>query len=639
MLILRVQPRTPIRAVSVLAALALAAFAAPANAQYLFTSIADDTTGTPNGGTYGGFSNPAVSGVNVAFLGSYSGGTGTSGIFRSNGVITTGVARASSGDSSGDATPNGGNFTSLSAPVIDGTGVTFIGGYTGGTGTTAIFRNDGTTTTSSVRSGSSDNPGETNPYGGTFNGVVGPAVSGSDVAFRAGYTGGTGTNGIFRSNGTSITGIVRGGNDSNPGDTTPYGGTFTSFNNPAISGNNIAFRSNFTGGSGLGGIFRHDGTTTTGIARGSTVTDPGSATPNGGTFTSLGAPAISGNNIAFTSQYVGGTGNRGLFRHDGTTITSIARNRSASSNDGTELPNSSQAQGGGRLVGFLGDPAMSGDTIAFRASVGSDARFGIFAVTNGVFTRVVGQFDSLFGSSISDLDFAPAGMDGKNIAFRYTTDDGRNDIRRGIGLATHLSPTVGITVAPRQNATFPGDFTQTAGSSVINGDLSVEHDFRPNRRGTLTIAGGTLSGTGNITGNVAITGGTLAPGNSPGTFSMVGNYTQSSGIFAVELASGTLFDVLNVDGAVAFTGGSFSVSTLGGFTPTVGQFFDIVTTTGGITGFDAVSVPSGYTFTPSGNNGRLTFVGVAVVPEANAGLLALLALPALGMVAFARRRR
>ena len=70
-------------------------------------------------------------------------------------------------------------------------------------------------------------------------------------------------------------------------------------------------------------------------------------------------------------------------------------------------------------------------------------------------------------------------------------------------------------------------------------------------------AGGTLGGTGTITGPVTINaGGTLAPGLSPG-ITNTGNLVLA-GIFLVEIEGttlGTQYDNTNVTGTVNVTGG------------------------------------------------------------------------------------
>lgn len=101
--------------------------------------------------------------------------------------------------------------------------------------------------------------------------------------------------------------------------------------------------------------------------------------------------------------------------------------------------------------------------------------------------------------------------------------------------------------------------------------------------GWTTVEVGALLG-----GNVTIAGdlvnhGTVSPGNSPGTTSVTGNYTQSAaGTLLVEIASATSFDRLVVTGA-ANLAGTVRVETLGGYNP-LGQSFTFLTATGGVNG-------------------------------------------------------
>jgi len=87
----------------------------------------------------------------------------------------------------------------------------------------------------------------------------------------------------------------------------------------------------------------------------------------------------------------------------------------------------------------------------------------------------------------------------------------------------------------------------------------------------------------------------VAPGNSAGTLGVEADFSQASGgTLAIELA-GTAdgeFDVLDVAGTATLAG-ALDVSLLGGFTPTDGETWVILTADGGITGsFD--SITSGY---------------------------------------------
>lgn len=109
--------------------------------------------------------------------------------------------------------------------------------------------------------------------------------------------------------------------------------------------------------------------------------------------------------------------------------------------------------------------------------------------------------------------------------------------------------------------------------------------------GTLNIAGGLLAGSGNVTGDVTLSG-TLAPGNSPGSMTINGNLTQTaSGNMAIEIA-GTgagQFDTVNITGNANFNG-KVTVILLSGFSPgdedtfEVGSFLNRTGTFSGVEG-------------------------------------------------------
>ena len=154
---------------------------------------------------------------------------------------------------------------------------------------------------------------------------------------------------------------------------------------------------------------------------------------------------------------------------------------------------------------------------------------------------------------------------------------------------------------------FTGVFTQTAGFTILNGgDVSSSSG--------LNIQGGTLKGKGTITGNV-FNGGTVAPGLSPGTLTVAGNYSQTAaGTLAVEingLTAGTQYDQLVVNGTVALAG---ALAVTSGFTPSAGDGFAILVNdasdaiTGDFTGLPESSVvtalPAKYRVTYLGDTGN-----------------------------------
>ena len=93
---------------------------------------------------------------------------------------------------------------------------------------------------------------------------------------------------------------------------------------------------------------------------------------------------------------------------------------------------------------------------------------------------------------------------------------------------------------------------------------------------------GLLKGTGTVNGNIVTSTGTTSPGESPGIFSVSGNYTQNNiGTLLIEIAGnggpGNIagHDQLNVSGSATLDG-TLTVNLLGGFTPSPGDMYTIV---------------------------------------------------------------
>jgi|GEM_PF-3568656 len=161
-------------------------------------------------------------------------------------------------------------------------------------------------------------------------------------------------------------------------------------------------------------------------------------------------------------------------------------------------------------------------------------------------------------------------------------------------------------------------YTQTAGSTTLDGGGLLTNT-------PVDIQGGLLQGTGAVTGPVT-NAGRVAPGLSPGMLTVSGSYTQASGgALAIELgglAAGSGHDQLAVAGEASL-GGTLDVSLLGGFVPSAGDTFDVVTyglrTPG--TGFATVSLPAGVSGTVSygADRATLTITGVSLPAGSSAG--------------------
>ena len=112
-----------------------------------------------------------------------------------------------------------------------------------------------------------------------------------------------------------------------------------------------------------------------------------------------------------------------------------------------------------------------------------------------------------------------------------------------------------------------GTTLQNSGSIANNGTINGD---------ILSSADGIITGGGTINGSVTNSS-VVAPGNSPGSLAISGDYTQSAGgELAVELASFSSFDQLVVTGNATLAG-MLTVNLIDGFTPSIGQTFTILT--------------------------------------------------------------
>jgi autotransporter-associated beta strand protein len=231
--------------------------------------------------------------------------------------------------------------------------------------------------------------------------------------------------------------------------------------------------------------------------------------------------------------------------------------------------------------------------------------------------------------------------------------------------------------------TLSGNNTYTGTTDVLRGTLALaKSDSNNNISGSSAIrvgsgatlnvtglagsllrlaTGQTLQGNGTVQGNVeAPAGSFLAAGMSPGHLTITGNYTQA-GTLLVELAGyqqgGTQalpgqwqtngYDWVSVGGS-AVLDGYVNIQLLAGFQPASGDVFNVLTAAGGITdqGLDLLWQPGSllpgqyWTYRivagQGGPNEQILQLQLGV-PEPASGLLAGLALGALGLWLLRRR--
>jgi MYXO-CTERM domain-containing protein len=208
-----------------------------------------------------------------------------------------------------------------------------------------------------------------------------------------------------------------------------------------------------------------------------------------------------------------------------------------------------------------------------------------------------------------------------------------------------------------------------AGKLVVNGAIT---------NSTVTVqSGATLGGSGAVGSTTLLSGSAIAPGNSPGSITNIGNLTWSGGssyqweIFNAIGTPGTDWDLIEVTGQLFFANISstnrfsidiFSLSglpatagPLAGWNPLTNANWTILSAAGGISGFDANnftlnlanftnnnSLNGGlFSLATEGNNLKLFFAagenpGPEPIPEPGTWVAAAL----LGLAAlYARRRR
>ncbi len=218
-------------------------------------------------------------------------------------------------------------------------------------------------------------------------------------------------------------------------------------------------------------------------------------------------------------------------------------------------------------------------------------------------------------------------------------------------------------------STYTGVTTVQAGELVVDGSIA---------NSTVTVqSGATLSGSGTLGGLIVSSGGTIAPGNSPGTQTVTGNAVWNAGanynweIYDATGGAGMGWDLLNITGTLDLgalsIGSEFNINlwSLSGLPQTSGDALNfnpgqnytwtIASAAGGITGYTGTDqfnintfatngtggfsnfLDSGtFSMLQDGNNLNLVFNSAAPIPEPSTWVaMAVLA----GGAAFARWRR
>ena len=169
----------------------------------------------------------------------------------------------------------------------------------------------------------------------------------------------------------------------------------------------------------------------------------------------------------------------------------------------------------------------------------------------------------------------------------FTIQNGANVTSASSGFSNAGTVNIGA------NSTFTvggsHDYVQSVGITTLGSSSSV---LAVASGHAVDINGGTLQGFGTLQGNLVNSGGTVLPGSSgtAGILTVTGTYSDPFGgdvHFQIGgLSPGTGFSQLDMTGlgASSLTGSSFDVSLINGFTPTTGEHFEVLLTSGGLNG-------------------------------------------------------
>jgi T5SS/PEP-CTERM-associated repeat protein len=327
-----------------------------------------------------------------------------------------------------------------------------------------------------------------------------------------------------------------------------------------------------------------------------TITGAGSMLSNGGDLTvgyygSSNSLVISdGGTVANRDGFIGrlSSGVNFAATHNTALVTGAG---SLWTNSGTLTVGGSPLSGatGGTLTVASGGTvaAVGGITIAAQAGDIGTLNIGRFGTNDAAGTIIAPTI--AFGAGTGVINFNQSNSTTVSAAIS------------GNGTVNQLGS--GTTTLSASN-TYTGATTVSAGKLVVDGSISLS---------TVTVQGGTLSGSGTVGGLIVNTGGTISPGNSPGALNVAGNVVWNAGgnynwqIAGVTGTAGTVstWDLVSATGVLDLTalsiGSKFNINlwslsstspadvngAVPGFDNTQNYTWKIASAAGGITNFSS----------------------------------------------------
>ncbi|MDQ6625100.1 MAG: putative Ig domain-containing protein [Verrucomicrobiota bacterium] len=256
------------------------------------------------------------------------------------------------------------------------------------------------------------------------------------------------------------------------------------------------------------------------------------------------------------------------------------------------LENLSSVQAISTTVYSTGGLALGDGNILFGGSLTFLGGFIQFVLTDN--TSFPNDFTLGSGGLLVFTSGHPSTLAGKITGTGGLTKGGSGTLRLGTLTLTGASNYTGPTAV-------------TGGTLVVNGSITSP----------VTVGNGaTLGGSGAVGAVTVNTGGIVSPGNSPGRLTVNGNYTQAAGAnLNIELGgttAGAGFDQVAVSGTASING-ILNVSLVNGFRPSVGNTFQIISSSGESGNFSTIN-SSGFTVRSDVSATGVVLTVTSVVP-------------------------
>ena len=255
------------------------------------------------------------------------------------------------------------------------------------------------------------------------------------------------------------------------------------------------------------------------------------------------------------------------------------------------LPDLSNLSSGGTLTG--GTYNASGGTLSLANGVTSNAAtISLGATPSKILTGSTNALNTLASNS------------------------GSLTLNQSPSTSASFSTSGSVTV---QSGTFSThSFTQTAGTTTVVGGAILQAN---SGSGNVAINGGTLTGTGQIKGNLLGTANVVPIGAAAGPMTVTGSYTDSAGTLRIPVSgtstAGTEYGQLSATGAVTL-GGTLTFATAEGYLPPIGTEYTIVkaaTVTGTFATVNGSQLPNRQymlSYTPTSVTATVTAIPPAV---------------------------